>query len=150
MTPQTSQVNRETTPVSLAGSQYNYSVFRKSFDRAYNQWYHSGNISSQLLEKVTSQIISVDDFKKIDNGTTINKIYCPYWWKNPLRRATTYTARRIGTFPFNDTLHLMRVVLEPCPSAVLRMVWFSFFGAYPRRHYSPPVTQTAGCFVQIR
>lgn len=43
-------------------------MFKRLFDRAYNQWHRNGVINEELAEKVTSQSISVEDFQKLTTG----------------------------------------------------------------------------------
>jgi hypothetical protein len=59
---------------STAPRAYNYKTFKKSFDRIYNDRFKTRKIDDEAAKTVTSQVISVQDFKKL----TINRQLARY------------------------------------------------------------------------
>jgi hypothetical protein len=50
---------------STAPRAYNYKTFKKSFDCVYNDRFKTRKIDDEAAKTVTSQVISVEDFKKL-------------------------------------------------------------------------------------
>ena len=130
---------------SSSSPSFKYAVFKKLFDRAYNEWYRRGSINEELAEKVTSQVISVEDFQKLTTA----------------RQLARYVALIDGKIrfdelpkkPHGELAHFLSIILsrqfdERAIGAVLvgcsdNGIIFFLKCAHPHRHNSPTVSQTA-------